>query len=203
MWLFVALEMPGGVFSAPEHLPPPLKKVKKPQAEIDKSSERLSTPRRETKANDEHLLCKSVQKPMSELEPSIERLYQQAIDKKKRQQEQKATKDDEELRKTAVVKSEDEVMEGVTRLYARAMDQHKLSTEKLKDKYLFHPKPSPRRNIAESNDRLYKAAIEKQKAKEEQMAERYVAHSLPASKKLNKAQVAASAERLSTKAGSS
>jgi hypothetical protein len=190
--------MPGGVFSAPEHLPPPLKPVKKPTAEIEKSCERLSTPRKEVRANDDHFLAKSVKKPMSELEPSIERLYQQALDKKKRQQEQKAAKEDEELKKTAVVKSEDEVMEGVNRLYARAMDSHKMSTDKLKEKYLFTPKASPRRNIAESNDRLYKAALERQKAKEDKLTERYVTHSMPAVRKLTKDEVSASAERLCT-----
>ena len=191
--------MPGGVFSAPEHLPPPLKPVKKPQADIEKSCERLSTPRKEARAHDDHLLAKSVKKPMSELEPSINRLYQQALDKKQRQGEQKAAKEEEELKKTAVVKSEDEVMEGVNRLYARAMEQHKMSTDKLRDKHLFSPRASPRRDIAQCNDRLYKAAVDKQKAKEEKLHERYVAHSLPPVKKITPAQVAASAERLGTK----
>uniref|UniRef100_A0A7S1M2M8 Uncharacterized protein n=1 Tax=Neobodo designis TaxID=312471 RepID=A0A7S1M2M8_NEODS len=191
--------MPGGVFSAPEHLPPPLKPVKKPQADIDKSCERLSTPRKEARAHDDHLLAKTVSKPMSELEPSIQRLYQQALDKKKRQQEQHAAKEEEDLRKTAVVKSEDEVMEGVNRLYARAMEQHKHATDKLREKYLFTPRASPRRHIADSNDRLYKGAVEKQKARDEKLHERYVAHSLPPVKKITPAQVAASAERLGTK----
>jgi hypothetical protein len=194
--------MPGDVFSAPEHLPPPLKKIVRPQEDIDKHALRLSTPRKQAEAHDDHMLAKSVAKSQAELEPSINRLYQQALDKQKRCKEKRAADEEASLKANTKTASEEEIADGVSRLYHRAIEQKKLTSEKLKAKHQFSPPPSPRKaNVQECNDRVYKTALERQKEREAKLHEQYVTRSMPQTKTLTKEQVAASAARLCTTKG--
>lgn len=191
--------MPGGVFSAPEHLPPPLKIVKKPQEEIDKGAQRLSTPRKEHHAHDDHLLAPKVVKTTAAIESAVEKLYTQAMEHQKRVKAKHAADEDAAAKATQKILSEDEVMDGVNRLYGRTLEQRKLADEKLREKYLFSPKKSPRKTTpAESNNRVYTAALERKREKESKLYEKYVTKSMPSPRKLTAAEQTACGSRLST-----
>lgn len=192
----------GGVFSAPEHLPPPLPKIKRPQEEIDKAAERLATPRKQREATDGHMLAPKIVKTTAELEPSIDRLYTQSMDKVRRRQEKVKQDEEAEMAKTTKKISEEEVQDGVTRLYHRALESKKMNSQKLNDRHLFSPPKTPRKaTMEECNDRVYKAALEKRKAAQETLMKKYVNDSMPHYRKITPTEVAASASRLSTPRG--
>ena len=190
--------MPGGLFSVPEHLPPPLPKVKRPPEEIEKSATRLATPRKEKLPTDDHMLAKTVTKPKADIEKTSDRLYTQAMEKQKRRQEKLKEEEARPLspRKEA---TPDEIAEGVQHLYTAALDARRHKHEQLVKMYQFAPPKSPRANREETNSRVYTAALEKRKEKMAKLFDKYVTHSLPHYKKMTPDQIKESGERLCKK----
>lgn len=193
--------MPGGVFSSPEHLPPPLKKVKKPQEELDKASERLARPRTVPEPKDGDRLAPHVVKPFKEIEVGLNRLYTQAMEQDRRRRE-KAEEEKNKPTKDPVKMSEDELSESVQRQYSRAMDLQKQNQEKLRQKYLFSPPTTPRKHSDETTKRLYADTLEKKKRMHEKMHDKYVLATEPKCKKLTLDEIKMSGSRLSSKPGS-
>ena len=191
--------MPGGVSSAPEHLPPPLPKIKRPQEDIDKSTDRLNRPHKVPEAKDEHMLSPRVVKPARDIEVSINRLYTQAVDKDKKRKEMAASQEAQPLSSTMTKQvSEEEIAEGVTHLYFRAVEQKRATTAKGKERYQFVPPKSPRVDQAATSARVYTAALEKRKKEHDKLQNRYIDQTMPKYRKLSAAEVKASGERLST-----
>ena len=134
--------MPGGVFSTPEHLPPPVHKVKKSNEELEKSAQRLSTPRKQREPSDDHMLSPRVVKSAAELEKTSDRLYTAAVEKRQRKLDTIRENEAKPLspRKEA---SPEEIAEGVQHLYQQALDQKRHSDDALRKKYQFQPPKSP------------------------------------------------------------
>lgn len=190
----------GGLFSIPEHFPKPLKPNKKPQEEIDKSAERLSTPRKQKEPNDAHLLSARSVKSSQDIAKSTERLYTQAVEKRARVLE-KIKETEEKPMTPRIEKTQEEIAEGIQHLYYTAIDSHRLEKEKLEKMYLFQPQrksTSPKKRVnKEVAERVYSAALEKSKAAKEKLMDKYVNNSMPHYRKLKKDEVANSASRLS------
>ncbi len=189
--------MPGDVFSAPEHLPPPLKKVVRSQEEIEKSALRLSTPRKVYEANDKHFLAPHITKSKEEQESMIRRLYDQAVEKEKKRKEQQQQAEAAELTANTKKLAEEEVAEGVNRLYHKAIEQQRMQMNKLNESYLFTGPKSPRKmTVEECTQRVYKEALERQAEGHQKLHAKYVASTMVSPRKLTKAEQDACASRL-------
>jgi hypothetical protein len=190
--------MPGGVFSAPEHTAAPLPKIRRPQEDIDKSSERLNRSRKQPEMTDQHMLSPRTVKSAADIDVSVNRLYQQAMDRDKRRKEKEESLSATALSSTAKTVSEEEIAEGVNHLYFRAVEQHRASTAKSRSRYAFSPPRSPRVNVGEMSARVYNTALDKRKDIHDKLLVKYVDQTMPKYRKLSKAEVKASGERLCT-----
>ena len=185
----------GGVFSAPEHNPKPLPPNKKPLEELQKSAERLTQLPKPPQPKDDHMLSPRTQRSADQINASVVRLHDQAVEKRQKKLEATETTDDS---RKSPKRTPEEISAAVTSLYDQALERKKVSNEKLQQKYLFHPKTSPRVELKSSVDRLYSGSLQKRKEKEEKMFQKYVAASLPKYKKITADEVKSSGERLST-----
>lgn len=185
----------GGVFSAPEHNPPPQAANKKPMEELTKSGERLSVPKKVPEPKDGHMLSPRVVKSKEEIDKGCERLYNQSIEKQKKAREKAEEAQSQPLAKTTVV-SPEELQFTVANLYQQAIDRKRTANEKLREKYLFTQPPSPRVDVAAVNARVYTDALKKREERLGKDHEKYVTQSLPKYRKVTPEEIAASGARL-------
>lgn len=187
----------GGVFSAPEHNPPPLVSVKKPMSELAVSAERLSKVPKPATPRDDHMLSPRVKRSAEEINQSVNRLHDQAVERRKKQLQQSQEKCEAPLATTVQLPA-DQISARVESLYTQAIQKHQQTEKKLQEKYLFHGPSTPRVGDKVIADRLYSAALGKRKEVMEKIYHKYVDESLPKYRKITPEEVKASGARLST-----
>ena len=188
----------GGVFSQPDHVPPPLPENKKPLADLIATGERLSQLPKPGKIHDAFPVSPRNQKSAADIEESVTRLHDQAMEKKTRL----ANSHEKEIAASSYKSqqlSEADIQAHVQTLYDQAMEKQRTTKLKLEKKYRHKAPESPRVSNAAVASRLYDDSVKKQKETHDLMLKKYVDESLPKYKKMTPEEIKTSGTRLTAK----